>query len=202
MRKGRFLPWSGDDKNCSRFEYRKNGIFVATSPGPCQIAMTSLDFRLRAVPLRSVKSKLGRTGESELQSSLSSAGLEKSASNNEQTPPRREALPGGGGLFARLNFKTPRVRVYKCVSIIVGFAVTVAISFYALSLLFGSCRLSDFTLAGPQDSLFYSFPWKSWNWLMHYCPTVRTVNLIISWKRPCFLNKLKLISLRSSSIKQ
>ena len=164
--------------------------------------MTSLDFRLRAVPLRSVKSKLGRTGESELQSSLSSAGLEKSASNNEQTPPRREALPGGGGLFARLNFKTPRVRVYKCVSIIVGFAITVAISFYALSFLFGSCRLSDFTLAGPQDSLFYSFPWKSWNWLMHYCPTVRTVNLIISWKRPCFLNKLKLISLRSSSIKQ
>ena len=43
--------------------------------------MTSLDFRLRAVPLRSVKSKLGRTGESELQSSLSSAGLEKSASS-------------------------------------------------------------------------------------------------------------------------
>ena len=80
-RKGRFLPWSGDDKNCSRFEYRKNGIFVATSPGPCQIVMTSLDFRLRAVPLRSVKSKLGRTGESELQSSLSSAGLEKSASS-------------------------------------------------------------------------------------------------------------------------
>ena len=120
--------------------------------------MTSLDFRLRAVPLRSVKSKLGRTGESELQSSLSSAGLEKSASNNEQTPPRRVALPGGGGLFARLNYKTPRVYVYKCVSLIVGFAVTVAISFYALSLLFGSCRLSDFTLAGPQESLFYSFP--------------------------------------------
>ena len=44
--------------------------------------MTSLDFRLRAVPLRSVKSKLGRTGESELQSSLSSAGLEKSASSS------------------------------------------------------------------------------------------------------------------------
>ena len=43
--------------------------------------MTSLDFRLRAVPLRSVKSKLSRTGESELQSSLSSAGLEKSASS-------------------------------------------------------------------------------------------------------------------------
>ena len=29
----------------------------------------------------------------------------------------------------------------------------VAISFYALSLLFGPCRLSEFTLAGPQDIL-------------------------------------------------
>ena len=44
--------------------------------------------------------------------------------------------PCRGGLFARLNFKTPRVRVYKCMSLIVGFAVTVAISFYALSLTF------------------------------------------------------------------
>ena len=215
--------------------------------------MTSLDFRLRAVSLRSVKSKLGRTGESKLQSSLSSAGLEKSASSpplgqfalsspaelrldwlkrdcsqstltssyersystyaiqpknplkqwTNTTQERGPATGGeGGGPFARLNFKTPHVRVYKCVSLIVGFAITVAIWFYALSLLFGSCRLSDFTLARPQESLFYSFPWKSWNWLMHYCPTVKTVNLIIAWKRPCFLNKLKLISFRSSSIKQ
>ena len=28
----------------------------------------------------------------------------------------------------------------------------VAISFYALSLLFGPCRLSEFTLAGPHES--------------------------------------------------
>ena len=171
--------------------------------------MTSLDFRLRAVPLRSVKSKLGRTGESELQSSLSSAGLEKSVSSPPlgqfalsspaelrldwpkrdcsqstltssyersystyaiqpknplkqwtNTTQERGPARGGGGLFAHLNFKTPRVCVYKCVSLIVGFAVIVAISFYALSLLFGSCRLSDFTLAGLQESLFYSFPWK------------------------------------------
>ena len=117
-----------------------------------------------------------------------------------------EALPGGGGSHvARLNFKTSRVGVYKCLSLIVGFAVTVAIwprevvsrllaivlisssaipnhdvitgarglgfawsnlakktrdcsqsrsslvaiSFHALSLLFGPCRLSEFTLAGP-----------------------------------------------------
>ena len=35
----------------------------------------------------------------------------------------------GGGLshVARLNFKTSRVGVYKCLSLIVGFAVTVAI---------------------------------------------------------------------------
>ena len=30
----------------------------------------------------------------------------------------------------------------------------VTISFYALSLLFGPCRLSEFTLAGPQDNEF------------------------------------------------
>ena len=41
----------------------------------------------------------------------------------------KEALPGGGGgsHVARLNFKTSRVGVYKCLSLIVGFAVTVAI---------------------------------------------------------------------------
>ena len=49
----------------------------------------------------------------------------------------KEALPGGGGggggggeggsYVARLNFKTSRVGVYKCLSLIVGFAVTVAI---------------------------------------------------------------------------
>ena len=39
----------------------------------------------------------------------------------------KEALPGGGSYVARLNFKTSRVCVYKCLSLIVGFAVTVAI---------------------------------------------------------------------------
>ena len=34
---------------------------------------------------------------------------------------------GGGSYVARLNFKTSRVGVYKCLSLIVGFAVTVAI---------------------------------------------------------------------------
>ena len=39
-----------------------------------------------------------------------------------------EALPGGGGVHvACLNFKTSRVCGYKCLSVIVGFAVTVAI---------------------------------------------------------------------------
>ena len=43
----------------------------------------------------------------------------------------KEALPGGTGggrshVFC-LNFKTSRVGVYKCLSLIVGFAVTVAI---------------------------------------------------------------------------
>ena len=37
-----------------------------------------------------------------------------------------EALPGGSQV-ARLNFKMSRVAVYKCLSLIVGFAVTVAI---------------------------------------------------------------------------
>ena len=68
---------------------------------------------------------------------------------------------GGGGMshVARLNFKTSRVSVYKRLSLIVGFAITVAIcrrrmsliaiSFYALSPVFGPCRLSEFTQAGP-----------------------------------------------------
>ena len=39
-----------------------------------------------------------------------------------------EALPGGGGVHvSHLNFKTSRVCVYKCLSLIVSFAVTVAI---------------------------------------------------------------------------
>ena len=41
----------------------------------------------------------------------------------------QEALPGEGGGGSRvtgLSFKTSRVGVYKCLSLIVGFAVTVA----------------------------------------------------------------------------
>ena len=77
--------------------------------------------------------------------------------------PAREG--GGGGVphVARLNFKTSRIGVYKCLSLIVGFAVTVAIwprevvscrdFIYALSLLSGPCRLSKFTLAGPHVNI-------------------------------------------------
>ena len=36
-------------------------------------------------------------------------------------------MGGGGSHVARLNFKTSRVSVYKCLSLIVGFTVTVAI---------------------------------------------------------------------------
>ena len=41
----------------------------------------------------------------------------------------KEALLGGGGgsRVTRLNFKTSCVGVYKCLSLTVGFAVTVAI---------------------------------------------------------------------------
>ena len=38
-----------------------------------------------------------------------------------------EALPGGGDLVTCLNFKMSRVGVYKCLLLIVGFAITVAI---------------------------------------------------------------------------
>ena len=36
-------------------------------------------------------------------------------------------MPGRGSHVARLNFKTSCVGVYECLSLIVGFAVTVAI---------------------------------------------------------------------------
>jgi len=50
---------------------------------------------------------------------------------------RLEALPGGGGVHvARQNFKTSHVGVYKCLSLIVSFAVTVSLS------QFGQGRLS------------------------------------------------------------
>ena len=63
--------------------------------------------------------------------------------------------PRGGVPCRRLNFKTSCVSVYKCLSLIVGFAI-VAISLYTLSLLFGPCRLSEFTLAGPRYRYYFS----------------------------------------------
>ena len=67
----------------------------------------------------------------------------------------------GGSYVAHLNFKMSRVGVYKCLSLIVGFAVTVVIwlreGFVSCcdfvlraALLFGPCRLLEFTLAGRQ----------------------------------------------------
>ena len=75
-----------------------------------------------------------------------------------------EALPGEGSHVARLNFKTSHVSVYKCLSLIVGFSVTVTIwprevvscrdfILVVLSLVFGPRRLSEFTLAGPLISV-------------------------------------------------
>ena len=70
-------------------------------------------------------------------------------------PSFSEALPGGGeggSHVARLSFKMSRVDVYKCLSLLQfgrGRLSLVVISFYVLSLLFGPCRLSEFTLTGP-----------------------------------------------------
>ena len=50
-----------------------------------------------------------------------------SLSSEIQNASNIEAPPGGGSHVTRLNFKTSRVGVYKCLSLIVGFAVTVAI---------------------------------------------------------------------------
>ena len=67
---------------------------------------------------------------------------------------------GGGSHVTHLNFKTSRVGVYKCLSLLLSALLSlsqfdrgrlslVTISFLALSLLFGPCPLSEFTLAGP-----------------------------------------------------
>ena len=68
---------------------------------------------------------------------------------------------GGGIHVVRLNFKTSRVGVYKCLSLIVGFAVTVAIwprevvscRDFILRTVATFWAMSEFTLAGPQDIL-------------------------------------------------
>ena len=46
----------------------------------------------------------------------------------QERPLQRPCWGGGGGVHvARLNFEMSRVGVYKCLSLLVGFAVTVAI---------------------------------------------------------------------------
>ena len=75
-----------------------------------------------------------------------------------------EVMPGEGSHVARLNFKTSHVSVYKCLSLIVGFSVTVTIwprevvscrdfILVVLSLVFGPRCLSEFTPAGPLISV-------------------------------------------------
>ena len=66
----------------------------------------------------------------------------------------------GGSHVARLNFKTSRVGVYKWLSLIVGFAVTVTIwprqvvscrnlILRTVATFWAICGLSEITLAGP-----------------------------------------------------
>ena len=72
----------------------------------------------------------------------------------------QEALPGGGSHVALLNFKTSCVFINACRLLSAlpsllqfgqGGLPRVMISFYALPLLFGPCRLSEFTLAVPRS---------------------------------------------------
>ena len=59
-------------------------------------------------------------------------------------PGSQEALPrrGGRANVARLNFKTSRVGVYKCLSLIVGVSVSVSVAIWPREV--ASCR--DFIL--------------------------------------------------------
>ena len=76
---------------------------------------------------------------------------------------RRPARGGGRFHVARLNFKTSRsvfinaCRLLSALPSLLQFGrgrlSLVAISFYVLSLLFGPCRLSEFTLAGPLSQI-------------------------------------------------
>ena len=80
-----------------------------------------------------------------------------------------EALPGGGGggsHVARLNFKTSHVGVYKCPSLIVGFAVTVAIWQREVV----SCR----DLISCAVTTFWNLPWQGLCLLM--TPTLCTLS--------------------------
>ena len=76
---------------------------------------------------------------------------------------RRPARGGGRFHVARLNFKTSRsvfinaCRLLSALPSLLQFGrgrlSLVAISFYVLSLLFGPCRLLEFTLAGPLSQI-------------------------------------------------
>ena len=76
---------------------------------------------------------------------------------------RRPARGGGRFHVARLNFKTSRsvfinaCRLLSALPSLLQFGrgrlSLVAISFYVLSLLFGPCCLSEFTLAGPLSQI-------------------------------------------------
>ena len=59
-------------------------------------------------------------------------------------------MGGGGSHVIRLNFKTSRVGVYKCLSLIVGFAVTVPIWPREVA----SCR--DFILRAVASATFWA----------------------------------------------
>ena len=79
----------------------------------------------------------------------------------------KEALPGkGGSHVARLNFKTSHVGVYKCPSLIVGFAVTVAIWQREVV----SCR----DLISCAVTTFWNLPWQGLCLLM--TPTLCTLS--------------------------
>ena len=85
--------------------------------------------------------------------------------NRRQTDQQKRPCRGGGGSHvASLNFLKHLVLVFINACHLLsampslsqfgrGRLSLVAISFYVLSLLFGPCRLSEFTLAGPHRKL-------------------------------------------------
>ena len=110
-----------------------------------------------------------------------------------QTPHYYEPLPGGGGSHVlHLNFKTSRVSVYKCLSLIVGFAVTVAIwprevvscrnfilcavaTFWAMSLVGIYLGRASIT-----DSLLCSWEKKAVTFSLNSTRLIRTLSVVLS----------------------
>ena len=98
-------------------------------------------------------------------------------------PPWGPVRGEGKSHVARLNFKTSPVGVYKACRLLSalpspsqfgrGRLSLVTISFYVLSLLFGPCRLSEFTLAGPP-------PWPL------FWPSKMAIRFLI--KKPLIIN--------------